>query len=209
MNEYINEIFLKLLENNPNPVCELDYVNDYTFLVAIVLSAQTTDKGVNKATQSLFQKVDNPYDMIALGEEGLKHYIKSIGLYNNKAKFIMNLSKDLIEKHNGKVPVDFEKLNKLQGVGRKTAKVFLNSAYDFPLIAVDTHVFRVSNRLKIAEGKNVETVEKNLEKNVPSKYKTKAGHLLVLHGRYVCLAKKPKCEECVLKGICPSLNDFV
>lgn len=204
MNKQIDKIFETLLEHNPNPVCELNYTNSYTFLVAILLSAQTTDKSVNKATESLFKNIDTPQSMISLGIEGLKEYIKSIGLYNNKAKYVMALSEDLIKNYNGEVPVDFSKLTKLAGVGRKTAKVFLNSLYNEPLIAVDTHVFRLANRLDIAVGRTVEIVERELDRNVPLKYKTKAGHLMVLHGRYVCTAKKPKCNECVIAKFCPS-----
>jgi len=204
MNKHINRIFSALLEHTPNPVCELEYTNDYTFLVAIVLSAQTTDKAVNKATAPLFAKVSSPSDMLKLGIDGLREYIKSIGLYNSKAKYIMDLSADLIAKHNGTVPRDFNELVKLKGVGRKTAKVFLNSRYNMPLIAVDTHVYRVAGRLDIAVGKDVAAVETELEKNVPLQYKTKASHLLVLHGRYVCTAKKPKCRECVVAAFCPS-----
>ena len=204
MNKQINRIFSALLERNPNPACELEYINDYTFLVAIVLSAQTTDKAVNKATKPLFAKIKSPSDMLKLGNDGLKEYIKSIGLYNSKAEYIMRLSADLIAKHGGTVPKDFDELVKLKGVGRKTAKVFLNSKYNQPLIAVDTHVYRVAGRLGIAVGKTVAAVETELEKNVPLQYKTKASHLLVLHGRYICTAKKPKCHECVVASYCPS-----
>jgi len=196
-----------LLERTPDPACELEYTNDYTFLVAIVLSAQTTDKAVNKATPPLFAKVSTPNEMLELGIDNLKEYIKSIGLYNSKAKYIMELSADLIAKHGGVVPRDFDELVKLKGVGRKTAKVFLNSRYGQPLIAVDTHVYRVAGRLGIAVGKNVAAVEAELEKNVPPQYKAKASHLLVLHGRYVCAAKKPKCGECVVAAYCPSATE--
>lgn len=187
---------------NPEPVCELDFVNEYTFLIAIILSAQATDKGVNKATPVLFAKVDNPQAMLELGLDGLKEYIKTIGLYNNKAKSIINMSLELIEKFNGKVPDNQKDLESLPGVGRKTANVFLNSLYKEPLIAVDTHVSRVSQRLGLTKQEKPLKIEEELEIVIPDKYKTYASHWLVLHGRYVCKAKKPNCDECSVSQYC-------
>jgi endonuclease-3 len=171
-------------------------------VVAVALSAQATDKGVNKATEALFQKVTTPEAMLALGEEGLIEHIKTIGLYRGKAKNVMAAAKILVEKHGGKVPKDREALEELPGVGRKTANVVLNVAFGEPTIAVDTHIFRVSNRTNLAPGKNVEEVEEKLEKVVPAEYKLHAHHWLILHGRYTCIARKPLCPTCVERDLC-------
>ncbi len=197
----IMEIFAKL---NPNPQCELNFSNAYTLLVAVVLSAQSTDKGVNKATEELFKVVDTPQKMLDLGEDGLKKHIKTIGLYNNKAKSIMSLSKDLVEKFNGEVPHNRESLESLAGVGRKTANVVLNVWFDEPTIAVDTHVFRVAHRLELSNGKTPLDVEKDLLKVLPKEYAKNANHWLVLFGRYTCKAQKPDCGNCPLVHLCHS-----
>lgn len=195
--------FERLKAENPNPRCELDFVSPYTLLVAIVLSAQATDKGVNKATAPLFEKVKTPDDMYKLGEEGLKEYIKSINYYNTKAKNIIKMTQVLLNDFNGEVPCDFDVLQTLPGVGRKTANVFLNVLEKRPLIAVDTHVFRVANRLKIACGKTPIEVEEKLAKVVPDEYKVNAQHWFVLFGRYICKAKNPRCDICPVMDICP------
>ncbi len=200
--ENVNEFFKRLQELNPNPRCELEFTSPYTLMVAIILSAQATDKGVNKATPALFAKADNPSAMLELGETGLKEYIKTIGLYNNKAKNIIAMSKMLAEKFAGKLPREREILETLPGVGRKSANVFLNVIYNEPRLAVDTHVFRVSNRTGLASGKTPLEVEEKLEKVVPEKYKCGASHWLVLHGRYICTAKNPKCAECPVADLC-------
>lgn len=197
----IMEIFAKL---NPNPQCELNFSNAYTLLVAVVLSAQSTDKGVNKATEKLFKVADTPQKMLDLGEEGLKNYIKTIGLYNNKAKSIMSLSKDLVEKFKGKVPHNRESLESLAGVGRKTANVVLNVWFGEPTVAVDTHVFRVAHRLELSNGKTPLDVEKDLLKVLPAEYAKNANHWLVLFGRYTCKAQKPDCGNCPLAHLCHS-----
>ena len=197
----IMEVFAKL---NPNPQCELNFSNAYTLLVAVVLSAQSTDKGVNKATEELFKVVDTPQKMLDLGEDGLKKHIKTIGLYNNKAKSIMSLSKDLVEKFNGEVPHNRESLESLAGVGRKTANVVLNVWFDEPTIAVDTHVFRVAHRLELSNGKTPLDVEKDLLKVLPKEYAKNANHWLVLFGRYTCKAQKPDCGNCPLVHLCHS-----
>ena len=188
---------------NPKPKCSLDYVNAYTLLVAIILSAQSTDKGVNKATPALFDKVQSPGDMLDLGIDELKEHIKTIGLYNNKAKAIISLSGDLLEKFNGEVPRDRKDLESLAGVGRKTANVFLNSFYLEPVMGVDTHVSRVSQRLGFSKSDKPLKIEQDLEKVIPNEYKTYASHWLVLHGRYICRAKKPDCEHCSISDCCP------
>lgn len=202
----IKEVFARFKQRNPEPRCELNYTSDYTLLVAIVLSAQTTDKNVNKATSALFAAADTPEKMLALGEEKLKTYIRSIGLFNNKAKSVIALSKDLVEKFGGKIPTDFDTLQMLAGVGRKTANVFLNTFYGAPTFGVDTHVLRLCNRIGIAAGKTPLEVEKNLAKAVagvvPDDDLKYVGHWLVLHGRYVCAAKKPACGDCFLAGLC-------
>ena len=198
----IEALFSRLQKENPNPRGELHYVNSYTLLVAVVLSAQATDSGVNKATRPLFKKIKTPAEMIRLGELGLKHYIKSIGLFNTKAKHVIELSELLVRKHFGEVPNDQASLEALPGVGRKTANVVRNIVFDAPTIAVDTHIFRVSNRTGLALGKTVLAVEKKLEKVTPDKYKKHAHHWLILHGRYTCKARKPLCATCLLLDIC-------
>ena len=196
------EFFARLKKHTPEPKTELQYVNPYTLLVAVVLSAQATDKGVNKATAPLFEAVKTPEQMLALGEDGLTEHIKTIGLYRGKAKNVIALSKLLVEKHGGKVPKDREALEALPGVGRKTANVVLNVAYGQATIAVDTHIFRVSNRTGLAPGKDVLEVELKLEKVVPEQYKLHAHHWLILHGRYTCVARKPLCPTCVVRDLC-------
>ena len=181
----------RLFELYPNPKCELNYKNHFTLLVAIVLSAQSTDKGVNKVTQKLFETASTPQEMLALGEEKLKQYIRSINYFNNKAKSIINLSKQLIEEHNSIVPDSVESLLTLSGVGKKTASVFLNVAYQAPLIGVDTHVFRLCHRLNICRGKTPQEVQTKLQKIIPAPYQVDVALSLVLHGRYICTAKNP------------------
>jgi len=198
----IEEFFARLKKQNPNPKTELQYRNPYTLLVAVALSAQATDKSVNKATEPLFKTVDTPEKMLALGAEKLTEAIKTIGLYRGKAKNVIALSKQLIEKHGGQVPKTREALEALPGVGRKTANVVLNVAFGLPTIAVDTHIFRVSNRTGLAPGKNVLEVELGLEKKVPEKYLSHAHHWLILHGRYTCVARKPLCPTCVVRDLC-------
>jgi endonuclease-3 len=196
------EFFARLKKLDPEPKTELQYVNPYTLLVAVVMSAQATDKGVNKATAPLFKMVTTPQQMAALGEEKLSDAIKTIGLYRGKAKNVVALSKILIEQHGGQVPKDREALEALPGVGRKTANVVLNVAFGEPTIAVDTHIFRVSNRTNLAPGKDVVEVEMKLEKIVPEHYKSHAHHWLILHGRYTCVARKPLCPTCVVRDLC-------
>ncbi len=196
------EFFARLKKIDPEPKTELQYVNPYTLLVAVVMSAQATDKGVNKATAPLFKAVTRPEQMVALGEEKLAQAIKTIGLYRGKAKNVIALSKILIEQHGGKVPKDRAALEALPGVGRKTANVVLNVAFGEPTIAVDTHIFRVSNRTNLAPGKNVLEVEMKLETVVPDHYKSHAHHWLILHGRYTCVARKPLCPTCVVRDLC-------
>lgn len=198
----VEAFFAKLQEQRPEPKGELDYVNVYTLLVAVVLSAQATDVGVNKATGPLFKVVDTPEKMVALGEAKLKDYIKSIGLYKTKAKNVIALSQLLIDNHGSDVPRDRDALVALPGVGRKTANVVLNIAFGEPTIAVDTHLFRVSNRTGLAPGKTVLEVEKKLEKRIPKPYLRHAHHWLILHGRYVCKARKPDCANCVVIDEC-------
>ncbi len=200
--DQIFEFFRRLAEDNPNPEGELDYVNEFTLLVAVVLSAQATDVGVNKATKALWPVADTPEKMFALGEEGLKEYIKTIGLFNSKAKNVIQLCKDLIEKHGSKVPETREELEALPGVGRKTANVVLNIAFGQPTCAVDTHIFRVSNRTGLAPGKDVLKVELALEKVIPKPFALHAHHWLILLGRYICKARKPDCAKCKLTDIC-------
>lgn len=198
----IFEFFSRLAEDNPNPEGELDYVNEFTLLVAVVLSAQATDVGVNKATKNLWPVADTPEKMLALGVDGLKDYIKTIGLYNSKAENVIKLCRDLIDKHDSKVPETREELVALAGVGRKTANVVLNIAFGQPTCAVDTHIFRVSNRTGLAPGKNVDRVEDALMKVIPDPFKLHAHHWLILLGRYVCKARKPDCAKCKLTDIC-------
>lgn len=200
--DQVEAFFARLAKANPDPRGELDYINPYTLLVAVVLSAQATDVSVNKATEPLFKVADTPEKMLKLGEAKLKGYIKTIGLYNTKAKNVMALSRILVEEHGGTVPQDREALQKLPGVGRKTANVVLNIAFGQPTIAVDTHIFRVGNRTGLAPGKDPLAVELALEKRVPEKYKLHAHHWLILHGRYVCKARKPDCPICVVNDIC-------
>ncbi len=198
----IFEFFRRLAENDPAPETELEYVNPYTLLVAVVLSAQATDVGVNKATRRLFAEVDTPAKMVALGEAGLKQHIKTIGLFNTKAKNVIALSQILIDRHGGEVPADREALQALPGVGRKTANVVMNVAFGAETIAVDTHIFRVSNRTGLAPGKNVDAVEAGLEKATPKPFRRHAHHWLILHGRYVCKARTPECWRCVVADLC-------
>ena len=198
----VEEFFRRLKANDPEPEGELQYINPYTLLVAVVLSAQATDVGVNKATGPLFEVADTPEKMLALGEAKLRGYIKTIGLYDTKAKNVIKLSQQLIDDHGGAVPRDREALEKLPGVGRKTANVVLNIAFGEPTIAVDTHIFRVGNRTGLAPGKTVLAVETKLEKAVPEAYRLHAHHWLILHGRYVCKARKPDCPACVVNDLC-------
>ena len=193
-------------QKDPNPRCELNYSNAYTLLVAVVLSAQSTDKGVNRATEELFKIADTPQKMAALGLDKLKHYIKTIGLYNNKAKNIIALSKELTEKYQGEVPHNREALETLAGVGRKTANVVLNVWFNEPTLAVDTHVMRISHRLNMSDGKNPLEVEKDLLKVLPDNYKKNANHWLVLFGRYICKAQKPDCPNCPVSSFCHSAD---
>ena len=205
----INTFFKRLSKEIPNPKSDLKYTNTFTLLLAVVLSAQSTDVGVNKATKKLFLIADTPKKILNLGISKLKFFIKTIGLYNTKAKNIINLSQIIIERFNGKVPNTREELTSLPGVGRKTANVILNIAFKKSTIAVDTHIFRVSNRTKIAIGKKPIDVELKLEDIVPEKYKKQAHHLLILHGRYVCKARSPICKICVLKDLCMYKNKLI
>lgn len=205
MSNKLDDIFTILAADNPEPKTELDYTNDFTLLVAIILSAQSTDVGVNKATKEMFKVVSSPSDMIALGLDGLKSYIKSLGLYNSKAENLIKLAKILIDKE---LPRSIKELESLPGVGSKTARVFLNCAHQVPIIAVDTHVFRVSKRLGIAQGKNPKEVEKELNEIIPLKWKLNAHHWLILHGRYICKARKPDCQNCNIKEYCSFFNKF-
>jgi endonuclease-3 len=197
-----SEIFARLAAAEPEPVTELEFVNEFTLLVAVVLSAQATDVGVNKATKALFPIADTPEKMLALGEEGLKDYIKTIGLFNSKAKNVIALSKMLLEEFGGGIPEDLEALQRLPGVGRKTANVWLNCARGHPTIAVDTHVQRVSNRLGLVKAKTPLATEQQLLKKVPKDYLQHAHHWLILHGRYTCKARKPLCYNCRIEDLC-------
>jgi len=196
------EIFTRLRNENPHPTTELAYSNPFQLLVAVTLSAQSTDVGVNKATRALFKKVRSPQAMLTLGEAGLKKHIKTIGLYNNKARNVIAACRMLVEQHGGKVPDQRAALEALPGVGRKTANVILNTAFGQPTMAVDTHIFRVSNRTGIAPGKNVVEVEKRLLKFVPDEFKQDAHHWLILHGRYTCIARTPRCGSCIIEDLC-------
>jgi endonuclease-3 len=198
----IKTFFERFSKQNPHPKGELHYTNPFTLLVAVVLSAQATDKGVNKATSELFKIIKTPKQMLGLGEEKLKEYVKSIGFYNTKAKNIIKLCQILVTEHKGSVPNNREDLEKLPGVGRKTANVVLNIAFNQPTLAVDTHVFRVSNRTSLAPGKNPHEVEQKLLNVVPTTYLHHAHHWLILHGRYVCKAIKPQCKECIVQDLC-------
>jgi endonuclease-3 len=198
----VEEVFRRFHDIEPEPKGELEHVNAYTLLVAVVLSAQATDAGVNKATRALFKRADNPKKMVALGEEKLRDYIKTIGLFRTKAKNVIALSEALLHDHKGEVPDDRDALQKLPGVGRKTANVVLNMAFGHPTMAVDTHVFRVSNRIPLAIGKTPEAVEAGLEKIISAQYGLHAHHWLILHGRYLCKARKPECWRCPIADLC-------
>lgn len=196
------EILSRLREANPNPTTELEYSSPFELLIAVLLSAQATDVGVNKATKYLFPAARTPQAMLDLGVDGVKHYIKTIGLFNTKAENVIKTCRILVEQHGGEVPENREALEALPGVGRKTANVVLNTAFGWPTIAVDTHIFRVSNRTKLAPGKNVDEVEQKLLKVVPSEFKLDVHHWLILHGRYTCVARKPRCGSCIIEDLC-------
>ena len=198
----IEEFFRRLAERDPEPKGELEYVNAYTLLVAVVLSAQATDIGVNRATKGLFAAASTPAAMVALGVDGISHHIRTIGLFNTKAKNLQKLSQMLLTLHDGVVPADRAALEALPGVGRKTANVVLNEAFGQPTIAVDTHIFRLGNRTRMAPGKTPDAVEAELLRRVPDKWKKGAHHWLILHGRYVCKARKPDCAACVIRDLC-------
>ena len=198
----IDEVFRLLSQTNPDPQTELTFTNPYTLLVAVVLSAQATDVGVNKATKGLFAAADTPEAMVGLGLESVRAHIKTIGLFNTKAQNVMKLSQILIDQHDGQVPQDREALEALPGVGRKTANVVLNEAFGEPTIAVDTHIFRVGNRTGLAPGNTPDAVERELLRRVPQAYKEGAHHWLILHGRYVCKARKPDCADCQIRSFC-------
>src|SRR5690554_6808061 len=203
MNKAIRtEIFQRFQRENPKPETELEFSNEFELLIAVLLSAQATDVGVNKATRKLFAVANTPEAIYALGEEGLKEYIKTIGLFNSKAKHVIKLCEMLINLHDSKVPDDREALEALPAVGRKTANVVLNTAFGHPTIAVDTHIFRVANRTRIAPGKTVLEVERRLEKVIPKTFMLDAHHWLILHGRYICVARKPKCPRCAIADLC-------
>lgn len=197
-----HEIFSRLRAANPHPTTELKFSSPFELLVAVVLSAQATDVGVNKATAKLYPVANTPEKILALGEAGLKEYIKTIGLYQTKARNVIGLCKMLIEQHGSKVPHDREALEALPGVGRKTANVVLNTAFGEPTMAVDTHIFRLANRTGLAPGKDVRAVEDKLVKVIPAEFLRDAHHWLILHGRYVCIARKPKCPECLIRDLC-------
>ncbi|MGK0502478.1 MAG: endonuclease-3 [Alteromonadaceae bacterium] len=196
------EILTRLRDDNPHPTTELNFSTPFELLVAVTLSAQSTDVGVNKATDKLFPIANTAQAISALGEDGLKEYIKTIGLFNSKAKNVHRLSEILVEKYDGEVPESREALEALPGVGRKTANVVLNTAFGWPTIAVDTHIYRVSNRTKLAMGKTVEKVEEKLLKVVPAEFKVDVHHWLILHGRYTCIARKPRCGSCIIEDLC-------
>jgi endonuclease III len=198
----IEQIYARLAAADPEPKTELEYTNAYTLLVAVVLSAQATDKGVNKATRALFARADTPSKMVALGEDKVREYIKTIGLFRTKAKNVIALSKRLIEVYGGEVPADRAALESLAGVGRKTANVVLNVVFGMPTMAVDTHIFRVSNRTRMAPGRNPLEVEQALLKTLPKAYAKHAHHWLILQGRYTCLARKPRCWLCIIADLC-------
>jgi endonuclease III len=196
------EIFLRLQAANPNPTTELVHSTPFELLVAVILSAQATDKSVNLATRELFPVANTPRKILDLGEAGLREYVQRIGLYQAKSKHIIQTCRMLLEQHDGQVPQTREALEALPGVGRKTANVILNTAFGQPTIAVDTHIFRISNRIGLAPGKDVTEVEKKLLKVVPDEFKLDAHHWLILHGRYVCVARKPKCRDCIIQDLC-------
>ncbi len=202
----INSLFKNLSKTIKNPKSDLRYKNKFALLVSVVLSAQCTDVNVNNVTKNIYPKYNKPEHFVKLGRKKIEKLIKSIGLFRNKAKSVYLLSKQLIKKHNGKVPNNFEDLNALPGVGRKTASVVLNEGFGLPTIAVDTHVFRVSNRTGLAYGKNPDEVQQNLYKVIPKKYLKKAGHTILLHGRYTCKARKPLCKMCVIRKYCKFKN---
>ena len=197
-----HQILCRLRDNNPKPETELNFSSPFELLVAVTLSAQATDVSVNKATDKLFPIANTPQAIYDLGVDGLKQYIKTIGLYNNKAINVINACKMLIDLHAGEVPENREALEALPGVGRKTANVVLNTAFGWPTIAVDTHIFRLANRTKFAPGKNVDQVELNMLKVVPSEFKVDVHHWFILHGRYTCLARKPRCGSCIIEDLC-------
>jgi len=205
----IAELFARFEQSSPSPSTELEYKSPFTLLVSVVLSAQATDKSVNKATEKLFAVADTPVQMLALGEAGLTPYIAAIGLFRTKARNVVALSRILIDQYGGEVPLNREALQALPGVGRKTASVVLNELGVEPAIAVDTHVFRVAHRLGLSKGKTPEDVERDLMAIVPEAARTRAHHWLILHGRYVCLARKPKCASCVVADLCPSRELFL
>ena len=210
MNKQIrSEIFTRLKKHIPEPTTELNYSSPFELLIAVILSAQATDKGVNKATEDLFKAAPTPEKMAALKESGLKKYIKTIGLFNTKAKNVIKTCKILVKEHNSQVPEDRAALESLPGVGRKTANVILNTAFGHPTIAVDTHIFRVSNRTGLAPGKTPLAVEKKLLAVVPEEYLMDAHHWLILHGRYTCKARKPECDKCVIFDLCKSREKIV
>ena len=198
----VREIFARFHAAEPEPKGELEHLNAYTLLVAVALSAQATDAGVNKATRALFEVADTPQKMLDLGEEALTQRIKTIGLYRNKAKNVMKMARILVDDYGGEVPSSRAALQALPGVGRKTANVVLNMWWSHPAQAVDTHIFRVGNRTGIAPGKDVDVVERAIEDNVPAEYQRHAHHWLILHGRYICLARKPRCPDCLIRDLC-------
>ncbi|OOZ36632.1 endonuclease III [Solemya velesiana gill symbiont] len=199
-------IFERLRDANPNPTTELNYSSAFELLIAVILSAQATDKGVNKATAKLFPQANTPDAILALGEDGLKEQIKTIGLYNSKGANILKTCRILLDEHGGNVPEDRKALEALPGVGRKTANVVLNTAFGHPTMAVDTHIFRVSNRTRIAPGKTVLEVEKKLLRFTPKEFLVDAHHWLILHGRYTCIARKPRCSSCIIEDLCEYKN---
>ncbi len=210
MNRHIREqIFQRWQSANPQPTTELNYASTFELLVAVILSAQATDVSVNKATDKLFPVANTPEAMLTLGETGLQYYIKSIGLYRAKAANVIKTCQQLLEKHQGVVPHTRAELEKLPGVGRKTANVVLNTAFQQPTMAVDTHIFRISNRIGLAPGKNVREVEEGLLRHIPKAYLQDAHHWLILHGRYVCTAKRPKCQTCLIADLCEYPDKFV
>ncbi|MBC8950767.1 MULTISPECIES: endonuclease III [Xenorhabdus] len=196
------EILTRLRDNNPHPTTELVFNTPFELLISVLLSAQATDVSVNKATAKLYPVANTPQTILDLGVDGLKEYIKTIGLYNTKAENVIKTCRILLEKHQGEIPEDRMALEALPGVGRKTANVVLNTAFGWPTIAVDTHIFRVSNRTQFAPGKNVDEVEKNLLKVVPAEFKVDCHHWLILHGRYTCIARKPRCGSCIIEDLC-------
>ncbi len=196
------EMLSRLRDDNPHPTTELNYSNPFELLIAVILSAQATDVGVNKATAKLYPVANTPKSILDLGVDGLKEFIKTIGLFNAKAENVIKTCRILVEQHNSEVPENREALEALPGVGRKTANVVLNTAFGWPTIAVDTHIFRVSNRTKLAMGKNVDKVEEKLLKVVPAEFKVDVHHWLILHGRYICVARKPRCGACLIEDLC-------